>query len=236
MKSLSRIVAIRHVPFEDLGMIAPLLQTHGAAIEYVEAPTADLSVLSPEAPDLVVVLGGPIGAYEESAYPFLHNELALIERRLARGLPLLGICLGAQMIARAMGARVYQGASKEIGWEPLALSEAGKESCLSALETQPVLHWHGDTFDLPKGARRLASTETTANQAFDAGPAVLGLQFHIEVTAKGLEPWYVGHACEIAATPGVDVGKLRADAEAFAAGTNHRAKSVLASWLDALPE
>ena len=178
-------LALRHVAFEDLGLLAPWLERRGHAIRYAEAPTDDVARIDPLAPDLLVVLGGPIGAYEEAQYPFLVPELRLLERRLAAGRPTLGLCLGAQLMARALGARVYPGKAKEIGWSALSLAPAGRESCLRHLEATPVLHWHGDTFDLPERAVRLASTALTENQAFAWGDAALALQFHAEAAGPG---------------------------------------------------
>ena len=231
---MKRALAIRHVAFEDLGLLAPLLAERGFSARYAEAPTDDLAAEDPLAPDLVVVLGGPIGAYEEALYPFVRDELRLIERRLAAGRPMLGICLGAQLMARALGARVYPGARKEIGWGELALSPEGKESALRHLDGTRVLHWHGDTFDLPAGARRLASTDITANQAFAWGAAALALQFHAEAAGAGLERWLVGHACEIAATPGVTVEGLRRDTRECTPAMERAGRALFAEWLDAL--
>src|ERR1700744_18182 len=150
------VLALRHVAFEDLGAFETTLQDGGYTIRYADLGLDDLS--SFEAPDLLAVLGGPIGVYENDLYPFLNDEIALIGRRLQAGLPTLGICLGAQLMARALGARVYPGRGKEIGWKPLTLTAAGRES-LAPLDGLPVLHWHGDTFDLPDGAANLASTD-----------------------------------------------------------------------------
>lgn len=224
-------LALRHVPFEDLGTLEPLLRARGHRQRYVEAPREDIGALDPGAPDLLVVLGGPIGAYDERNYPFLEAEIALIERRLAAGRPTLGICLGAQLIARALGARVYPASGKELGWAPLELSAAGRSSCLRHLDRTAVLHWHGDTFDLAPGATLLASTEACPNQAFAYGPATLALQFHLEAAGRALESWFVGHTMEIAATPGVTVAKLRADTERWSPELVPRAARCFEEWL-----
>lgn len=149
------VVAIRHVHFEHLGTFGPVLESAGWAVRYVDGGIDDIRHLDAAAPGLLAVLGGPIGAYEEDKYPFLADELRLIERRLASGRPIIGICLGAQLMARALGSSVYPGPAKEIGWHPLSLSEAGLASPLRHLGDIPVMHWHGDTFDLPQGAERL---------------------------------------------------------------------------------
>jgi GMP synthase (glutamine-hydrolysing) len=124
-------LVIRHVACEDLGNLAQVLQQRGLLVWYVEAGRDDLGQLNPLAPEVLIVLGGPIGVYQEQHYPFLTDELRVLERRLAADLPTLGICLGAQLMARALGARVYAGPRKEIGWSPLHLSEAGRWSCLA---------------------------------------------------------------------------------------------------------
>ena len=180
-------IAIRHVAFEDLGSFAALLERRGWSFDYRDATVDDLAASELDAADLLVVLGGPIGAYEEEAYPFLAGELRLIERRLGAGRPVLGICLGAQLMARALGARVYPGAGKELGWSPLRLSDAGRRSCLAPLgDGTAVLHWHGDSFELPERALHLAGTPRYHNQAFAFERHGLALQCHLEVTAQGL--------------------------------------------------
>lgn len=223
-------IAIRHVAFEDLGSFTDELHAQGYRLRYMEAASGVPTQAGMEA-DLLVVLGGPIGAYDEVDYPFLQDELRLLAHRLAHGLPTLGICLGAQLMARALGARVYPGAAKEIGWKEITLTEAGVHSVLAPLQGIPVLHWHGDTFDLPEGAVRLASTELFENQAFALGDHALALQFHPEVTEAGLEHWLIGHAAEIAATPGVTVAGLRADAKRYCAALVPHGRLCLADWL-----
>jgi GMP synthase (glutamine-hydrolysing) len=227
-------LALRHVPFEDLGSLAPVLAQRGHRIRYVEVPTEPLQSLDPLEADLLVVLGGPIGVYEHDSYPFLNAEKELIARRLHAGRAVLGICLGSQLIAAALGARVYPSGAKEIGWAPLELTAAGRSSPLRHLEHTAVLHWHGDTFDLPDSAVRLASTQVCANQAFSWGTRALALQFHAEAAGNALEAWFVGHTAEIAATRGISVPQLRADTVRFSAAVVRAGTACFADWITSL--
>jgi GMP synthase (glutamine-hydrolysing) len=226
------VLAIRHVAFEDLGSLAPPLAARGHEVIYREAGADDLSAIDALAPALLVVLGGPIGAYEEAAYPCVLDELRLLEQRLAAGLPTLGICLGAQLMARALGARVYPGPAKEIGWSPLQLTAAGAASPLRHLagDLTSMLHWHGDTFDLPVGAELLASTPLCRHQAFSWGQAALALQCHPEAVTRQLERWLIGHACEIAQA-GLAVTKLREESVRYGPALERQAALSFAAWL-----
>ncbi|MDA5194843.1 glutamine amidotransferase [Govanella unica] len=227
-----RAVAIRHVAFEDLGLLGPVLAGLNYDIDILDAGVDDLT-LARDA-DLLIVLGGPIGAYEDDLYPFLHDELDLIDVRLRHPQPTLGICLGAQLIARAAGARVYPGREKEIGWAPVELSDDGAGSPLAAIADLSVLHWHGDVFDLPDEAVRLASTAITRNQAFAIDTHVLGLQFHLEVPGADFERWLIGHAVEIAKTESLSVHELRTDSAHHAPRLAEAAQQVFAGWLAGL--
>jgi GMP synthase (glutamine-hydrolysing) len=175
---MKHVLAIRRLAFEDLGTFERMFVEWGYRVEYVDAPTRDPTCL----PRTGSLLGGPIGTYEQDNYPFLVAELALIKQRLELNRALLGICLCAQMIARASGARVFAGPTKEIGWGPVALTDAGAQSALASLAQGAfVLHWHGDTFDLPTGAVCLSSIAAYTQQAFSIDTQLLDLQFHLEV-------------------------------------------------------
>lgn len=227
-------IAIRHVHFEDLGAFAPALARAGYEIGYLDAGVHDLKALRPEGPDLLIVLGGPIGAHEEAAYPFLADEIDLLQARMAANRPTMGICLGAQLIARAAGARVYAAEGKEIGFAPVRLTDAGRTSCLAPFDAAPLtLHWHGDTFDLPQGALRLASTGPCENQAFSLGANVIGFQFHPEAGAGGFENWLIGHACELGQA-GLDPAALRRQARELGPELAGKADQVATSWLAGL--
>jgi GMP synthase (glutamine-hydrolysing) len=234
MKKMPTVLALQHLAFEDLGYFNEIFIRYGYHVHTVEVPMISLENIDPLAADVWVILGGPIGVYETDSYPFLTQELELIEKRLAAGKPTLGICLGCQLIAKALGAEVYPATTKELGWETIQLTAAGQNSCLAALsEDEPVLHWHGDTFDLPTGAVLLASTQQISHQAFSWGTHALGLQFHVEITAIGMERWLVGHRAEIGHTPGVSILKLRAATLQHAEKLPQRGHQLLDSWLKA---
>ncbi|RAI31688.1 glutamine amidotransferase [Rhodoplanes serenus] len=226
-------LAVRHVAFEDLGVLVPLLAERGYAVQYREAPLEPFDTDALLRPDLVVVLGGPIGVYESDAYPFLAGEIAAIGARLSACRPTLGICLGAQLIAAALGAQVAPGPTKEIGFAPLTVTPEGEAAGLAAFEETPVLHWHGDNLDLPAGATCLASTAACPVQAFSIGPAVLGLQFHVEVDPAAIETWLVGHTVELGKA-GLDPRDLRRQAATHAAATAAAGRTFLAQWLDGI--
>jgi GMP synthase (glutamine-hydrolysing) len=220
------------VAFEDLGLIAPILEEHGWRTSYCDVPIEDLEHPSIASADLLIVLGGPIGAYDTPAFPFLSREIALLERRLASGRPTLGICLGSQLMASALGSRVFAGPRKEIGWGRVTLTDAGSASCLAPLSdpNAAVLHWHGDTFDLPESATRLASSALYENQAFAYGPRALALQFHIEADSRSLERWYVGHSAELGAA-GISITDLRSATANIADRLRKQARGIFAEWL-----
>jgi GMP synthase (glutamine-hydrolysing) len=226
-------LAVRHVAFEDLGLLGPLIAARGYAVRYHDAGIEPFDAQGLAAPDLVVVLGGPIGVYERDAYPFIADEIAAIAARIAAQKPILGICLGAQMMAAALGARVAPGPAKEIGWAPVTLTPAGHASVLEPLGTTPVLHWHGDNCELPTGCGQLASTPHCPVQAFARTPAQLALQFHLETEPARFETWLVGHTVELGKS-GIDPRRLRDEARRLGPATRERGSKVLSAWLDAV--
>lgn len=225
-------LVLRHLAFEDLGAWAEALNDHGYATLYRDVPVRGLHGLDPQGPDLLVVLGGPIAVYDQQIYPWLREEIAFIGARLARRRPTLGFCLGAQLMASALRARVRP-AVKEIGFMSLDLTDAGRAGPLKALDGAPVLHWHGDAFDLPEEAERLASTPDCPNQAFALGPNILGLQFHPEQDGSAIEAWLVGHAAELQAA-GIDIPDLRRAAQVCGPAAGEAGRRVLADWLAGL--
>ncbi|MEK7408008.1 MAG: gamma-glutamyl-gamma-aminobutyrate hydrolase family protein [Acidobacteriota bacterium] len=224
------VLVFRHVPFEHLGLIAPALASRGIRHEYVDLFENPAAPVDCEAASGLIFMGGPMSANDER--PFIRRELGLIGEALRAGKPVLGVCLGAQLIARAAGARVYNNAVKEIGWAPLHWTEAARRDPLfhdfAAPET--VLHWHGETFDLPSGAVWLAYTENCRHQAFRLGANTYGLQFHLEVTPEMIAAW-----CAAGENAG-DVGELGSpiDPRANTARLAELAALVFGRWADGL--
>ncbi|MGH6817199.1 MAG: glutamine amidotransferase [Methylovirgula sp.] len=225
-----RAVAIRHIHFEDLGVFAPVLADHRYKAGYCDAASRDLRSLDPLEPDLLIVLGAPVGVYEKEAYPFLGREQDILAARLERNRPTLGVCLGAQLMAATMGAKVFPSGVKEIGFAPLSLTQAGREGPLRHLAGIAVLHWHGDTFDLPEGTINLAATQPCAHQAFAHGSNILGLQFHMEADTTDFEHWLIGHAAELAGA-GIDPRQLRAEAMKIGPALAKAATATFSEWL-----
>ncbi len=223
------IYAIQHLAFEDLGALEDVFYQLGFRVRYFEAGIDDLSKAL-QHKGLTIILGGPIGVYETDDYPFLQQEIDLLKVRLKENLPTLGICLGAQLIAHALGAKVYAGQQKEIGWSQLSISDTAN-NLLAPLMDTPVLHWHGDTFDLPEQAELLASSEIYPHQAFSVGKNILALQFHLEVAADSLEKWLIGHTCELRKA-NIHIPALRADNQRYAHALEVQAHTVLQAYLE----
>lgn len=223
------IYAIQHLAFEDLGSLEDTFYQLGFRVRYFEAGVDDLSpALNYEG--LTIVLGGPISVYETEDYPFLVDEIAGLKQRLAANKPTIGICLGAQLIAHALGAKVYAGHQKEIGWGLLEI-KAAEPNILLPLKDTHVLHWHGDTFDLPENAILLASSAIYPNQAFSIGNNILALQFHLEIAEQSFEKWLIGHTCEIRHA-GLSIPQLRQDNLCYAAQSEQQAHKIMQNFIE----
>lgn len=179
------VLAIKNISVEGPGTLGLFLKQKGFKFTYVDFEKGDKLPPSPEGFSLVLFMGGPMNVYEEDKYPFLADELKFIEKCLLSGVKMVGLCLGAQMFARALGAKVKKNHKKEIGWFDLQFTSDGLEEPLfKGLPNKfQVFQWHGDTFDIPAGAKWLASSELCANQAFVYKTA-LGLQFHLEIEGE----------------------------------------------------
>jgi GMP synthase (glutamine-hydrolysing) len=224
---------IRHVPFEDLGLLEAELRHRDYEIDYCDAPLGRIEPNQAQEADLLIVLGGPLGVNDAGKYPFLQEEREVVTTRVQSNLPTLGICLGAQLMAAALGSEIAPAERPEIGFGPLRLTGEGRDSVLAPLDGRPVLHWHSETFGTPDSAQRLAETDACSMQAFQLGEKLLGLQFHIEVEPERIEAWLVGHAHELA-SEGVDVEDLRRGAQDYAAELRDQAHEVFSAWLEGL--
>lgn len=229
---MGTVLVIRHLCFEDLGSLASAVAETGLTVRWVEAGVDDLTQIDATGAALVVVLGGPVSVFDTHQYPWLETEATWLRTRLHAMRPTLGICLGAQLMAAALGAKVYPGPAPEIGWAPLHLSVAGRQSALAPLDAAQtsMFHWHGDTFDLPDGATLLASTDTCLNQAFSWGHHALALQCHPEIDSARFEAWLIGHAFELSRR-GLNPSILRAEAQDLGPRLREQARQVWRSWL-----
>jgi GMP synthase-like glutamine amidotransferase len=182
-----RILVLQHVPFEGPAAIADWASRRGHPLDVCRLYAGD-PLPAPTDFDRLVVMGGPMGVGDTEAYPWLVAEQAFIADAVAAGKSVVGICLGAQLIAAALGARVYRNAHVEIGWHPIRLTAQAQrlDLCEGLPVEQTVYHWHGDTFDLPAGALQLAQSEACTHQAFLVEDRVLGLQCHLESTPESV--------------------------------------------------
>lgn len=227
-----KVFVIQHLYFEGLGSIQPELLKWGHEVSLFHAASVtDMEVLSTYRADMLIVLGGPVAVYDADQYPFLTQEKKIIESYMEERKPVIGICLGAQLIADVLGARVYGGQTKEIGWAPISVPENCSVEYLRLFNGQNVFHWHGDTFELPAGSERLASSAVYENQAFLYGDNVIGLQFHLEFLARELEYWLIGHCCEIAGAPSVSIEALRRDTASYGRQLEELSGRFWQQWL-----
>lgn len=232
---MKRALIVRHTPFEGAAGFRLPIEQAGYEFNRINISDPGFATLDWLEPDLVVVMGGPMGVYERAAYPWIDGEVIGIAMRIAARRPTLGVCLGSQMIAAALGARVYAGPAKEVGFAPVALNDAGRCSPLRHLEGVPLLHWHGDTFDLPEGAELLAGSRQYAHQAFRVGDSLLALQFHPEMGEDARFAEWLEDDDYIRAA-GTSPSALRADHDRLGSAAVAAGRAMLADWLSQLPD
>ena len=228
-----RLHVIQHVAFEGPGAIGEWVRERGHLVTVTEQSSGGRLPALDEF-DFLVVMGGPMSANDDARFGWLGEEKELIAEALQGQKVILGVCLGAQLVAQVLGARVYRNREKEIGWFPVRLTpEAAGSRLFSRLPAaMTVLHWHGETFDLPQGAVRLAESDFCRNQAFELDGRVLGLQFHLEVLPEGLEDLIQHSAADLDRGPAVQTaGEMRASAHLAQA-----LRSILYTILDRLAE
>ena len=225
---------IRHTPYEGIAGFREPIEAAGYVLDRVDVTDPGFSSLDFDAPDLLLMMGGPMGVYEREAHPWIAHELERLAERIARGLPTLGVCLGSQMIAAAMGAEVRPGPVKEIGFAPVTLNGAGAESPLRHVAGVPMLHWHGDTFDLPDDVELLASTPSYAHQAFRRGPELLALQFHAEMGEDPRFEAWIENGPAFIAEAGTSPERLRGEHNGHGSAAVAAGKAMITEWLRGL--
>ena len=188
---MRKVIVFQHVAHEILGTLNPLLKQQGFRVRYINFEREPDAAPSLDKYNGLIVLGGYMGVYEAEAYKHIKVEMALIEQALKRNIPVLGICLGAQMLAHALGADVRKSRDKEIGWCDVEVTKSGTSDPLFEhfQKTEKIFQLHGDTFDIPKGAEHLATSKICPSQAFRYGEKAYGLQFHLEVDQAMIQRW-----------------------------------------------
>lgn len=236
---VKHVAVIRHIGVEGLGTIEDVLKSKALSFRYMNTwkdrlphDVSDFRAL--------VILGGPMGVYELDKYPFIEAELSLIKKARDARLPVIGICLGSQMIAQALGGRVYKGSVKEIGWYDIYFTqEASRDKLFASVEAvkdkssvMKVFQWHGDTFDLPNEAVVLAGSQLYTNQAFRIGN-IYGLQFHIEIKESDIKTWIDEYKTELAGLKAnIDINRILADTRKYIGLLNNISSQIFTAFTE----
>lgn len=215
-------------------ILGKILYDRGFEVKSIGMPVMDLDDIDPLAPDFVLIMGAPIGVYQAEHFPFVYKEIDMVSRRIEAGKPVMGVCFGAQLIAKALGSDVYPGAhGKEVGWHPLILHEDGRDHPARHLDGSKtnMFHWHGDTFDLPREAKLLASSDKY-RQIYSYEDHVLGSQCHLEVRDVRLQEWYVANIAEIMSDKtDITLEQLKKESEANIVTLNTQVTRFFTEWL-----
>ncbi|MET0372554.1 MAG: glutamine amidotransferase [Sphingobium sp.] len=231
---MKQALIVRHVPREGAAGYLQPIEAAGYTIERIDVADPAFAAIDLREPDLLIMMGGPMGVYEHDIHPWIPTQIEKLSARLAADRPTMGVCLGSQMIAAALGAPVYPGGRMELGFAPVALSEAGAASALRHLADVPVLHWHSDTFDLPPGVELLASTDAYAHQAFRRGRNLLALQFHAEMGEDPrFEEWLTHFWADLDVARQCGIA-LRQDHDNYGPAAVAAGRSMIGEWLAGL--
>ena len=225
---------IRHVPHEGVAGFRDPIEAAGYHVDRVDVSDPGFASLDLTEPDLLIMMGGPMGVYEQDQHPWITCQVRQLALRLAKDRPTLGVCLGAQMMAAALGADVYAGPAKEVGFHTISVKLDAVDNPLRHLVDVPVLHWHGDTFTLPEGVELIASSQAYAHQAFRRGRNILALQFHAEM---GLDPRFdawIEQWPEAVIEAGGDEASLRKAHDTLGPGAVAAGQAMIAEWLEGL--
>lgn len=231
---VKRALIIRHVPYEGVAGFREPIEAAGYAVDRLDVCDPSFSSLDLREPDLLIMMGGPMGVYEQDRYPWIACQLRRLALRLQADRPTLGVCLGAQMMAAALGGQVYAGPAQEVGFHPVTVHDNALDGPLRHIVDVPVLHWHGDTFALPEDAELLASSHLYSHQAFRIGGNILALQFHAEM---GLDPRFeawIEQSPQAVVEAGSDQATLRAAHDEWGPVAVAAGRAMIAEWLEGL--
>ncbi len=226
-----KALIVRHVPYEGVAGYRQPIEAAGYHVDRIDVADPGFASLDLREPDLLIMMGGPMGVYEQDRHPWIACQLRRLKLRLEADRPTLGVCFGAQMMAAALGAEVYAGPVKEVGFHPVSIHKHADDSPLRHLEGVPILHWHGDTFTRPDNVEILASSRAYDHQAFRRGSNILGLQFHAEMGLDERFNAWIEQWPESVVEAGGDEASLRAAHDLHGPVAVAAGQAMVADWL-----